>query len=363
MESYIIFFTLISFLLSVVMSFATIPLIIKFCNYRKLYDYCDKRKIHTKDIPRLGGIVFLPSIALSVLFVYVVCALFEIEYPEIMFNKYIGVAVGFVIVFLTGIRDDISVIIPVHKLFMQIIAATLFVLSGLHMTINGLNIAGATELNMLLTIFILIYISNAMNFIDGIDGLCGSIAIMTATAATFNFVSRCMVLPSVVMAGTAGAVCAFLYYNMSEKKKIFMGDTGSMTLGFVLGVAMIDILSNGVAGTTLTIYSWIVALTVMFIPIMDLLRVVLNRLIHRKNIMIADKSHIHHKIMIVGFSQHKSLIVITAIISVFVIINLLLVRYLTLILIFFTDIVMFVLFNVIVNAVIKRNKKHNQCEE
>lgn len=340
---------------SAAISFASIPKVIKYCNSHRLYDFYDKRKIHTKDTPRLGGIVFLPSIALSMLLLSTVCNLPELAKPYT--SRFMNISAGALIIFLTGIYDDIKGISPIQKLTMQIIAASLLPLSGFYIRLNMPGIYGTAEFGMLLTAFAIIYINNAMNFIDGIDGLCGCVAVMAAMACTCCFISLGMTLQSMITSGTAGAVCAFLYYNMSDRKKIFMGDTGSLTLGFILSAAIIEICSSGIGRTIHSTYSGVAALTIMFIPAADLFRVAFYRIIHKRNIMAADKSHIHHKIMEAGLSPHKCLIAITAGISVLIAINIFLLDYISLTIMFLTDAVLFTVINGIINTVIKHGRE------
>lgn len=260
-------------------------------------DYPNERKVHKRPMPRLGGV----AIFLSFLVGYMFFANGSVRMLAILIASFVIV--------LMGIFDDINPIKARYKLIIQIIAACITTFYG-NIVLNdislfGLNLYFPAPLNYIITIMIIISITNAMNLIDGLDGLAsgisciyfGTIAII---AGILNNIGGLDVILSLIM---LGATLGFLVYNFPPAT-IFMGDSGSQFLGFI--IAVISLL--GFKGTTIT--SLIVPLLILAIPIFDVVLAIFRRLIKGGGIMKADKEHFHHQLLKMKFTQRKTIIII-----------------------------------------------------
>ena len=260
-------------------------------------DYPNERKVHKKPMPRLGGV----AIFLSFLVGYMLFANGSV--------RMLSILIGSFVIVLMGIFDDINPIKARYKFIIQIIAACITTFYG-NIVLNdislfGLNLSFPEPLNYIVTVFIVISITNAMNLIDGLDGLAsgisciyfGTIAII---AGILNNTGGLDVILALIM---LGATLGFLVYNFPPAT-IFMGDSGSQFLGFI--IAIISLL--GFKGTTIT--SLIVPLLILAIPIFDVVLAIFRRLIRGNGIMKADKEHFHHQLLKMKFSQRKTILII-----------------------------------------------------
>ena len=260
-------------------------------------DYPNERKVHKKPMPRLGGV----AIFLSFLVGYMLFANGSV--------RMLSILIGSFVIVLMGIFDDINPIKARYKFIIQIIAACITTFYG-NIVLNdislfGLNLSFPEPLNYIVTVFIVISITNAMNLIDGLDGLAsgisciyfGTIAII---AGILNNTGGLDVILALIM---LGATLGFLVYNFPPAT-IFMGDSGSQFLGFI--IAIISLL--GFKGTTIT--SLIVPLLILAIPIFDVVLAIFIRLIRWNGIMKADKEHFHHQLLKMKFSQRKTILII-----------------------------------------------------
>ena len=323
---------LTSFLLSLVFGFLTIPLVMKFCKERKLYDIPDFRKRHKQAIPRLGGISFLPCMLLSFGLVLVI---FSIKYDTYVSVHvwYLYLLFGFLIIYIIGIFDDIIGLSARFKFFIQFLAACCLPVAGIYIN-NMFGLFGVDAIpdyvGIPLTVFLMLVIINALNLIDGIDGLSSSLSLIALCVYLFVYSDFNAWVICVICAGLAGSLVAFFYYNMFGKPdkgtKIFMGDSGSLTLGYMISALFVrylmlyaEIGDSDYSGVIL-IYS------ALIIPVFDVVRVVLFRLRKRQPVFGADRNHIHHRLMDAGLNQQKALLVIIAMAVSFIIINALLYR-------------------------------------
>lgn len=353
-----------AFVVSLVCGFICIPVIIDICVKRKLYDTPDARKVHNGVVPRLGGISFLPSMLLAFLFGI---TLLINSYP----NKHVELSlwscyffVSLTLIYCVGVADDLFGLGPKTKFVVQIIAASLLPLSYLYIN-NFYGLFGIYEIpywvGAPLTVFIVVFINNAMNLIDGIDGLCGSLSLLALAGFLVCFVGEEMWYYSIFIAALMGVLSAFLYYNLfgkeEKRRKIFMGDTGSLTLGFILAFLLIKFSMDNPNFKPYRRNSLLLSYTLLIVPVFDVCRVVLVRMCHRMPLFKADKNHIHHKLLRAGLSQHKALIVIVGLALFYIGFNLLLDDYCYFSVILLIDILIWTVFNVIVNRlIIKRGR-------
>lgn len=279
-----------------------VPLVINFSKKEGLVDVPNERKIHKKPISRIGGVAIWASTMLTFL-----CLVFMSYYPAQTLLS--GVLLGSSLMFLLGLVDDVYNLSAKFKLFLQISIATLVYLLGIQ--ISNLPLFGGIELGFWsypITVLWIVGICNALNFIDGVDGLAGSVT--TINSLTLAIIALAMVPPNPIIALfgfiLAGSMLAFLTYNFNPAK-IFMGDSGALFSGFML--ATISITGVMKAATLVTI---LLPLLVLAVPIMDITYSSIRRILKGQSPFVADAEHIHHKLLHAGFSQKKTVIILTS---------------------------------------------------
>ncbi|MCH5174398.1 MAG: undecaprenyl/decaprenyl-phosphate alpha-N-acetylglucosaminyl 1-phosphate transferase [Prevotellaceae bacterium] len=319
-------YIIIAFVSSLLFSLIGTPFIVKICNKHKLYDQPNGRKIHKEDIPRLGGTLFMPSMGLGVtiamLMMYGRGKELEVSISALV------MCVGAILIYLVGILDDLKGLKASHKFIIQCIAALGFPLCNL--MINNLHgLFGIYELPLwisyLLTVFVILLIVNAMNLIDGIDGLASGFSIIILGALVYFYYNLNSILFCLISISLTGALTAFFIYNFFGavgKYKIFMGDSGSLFLGYVISYLTIKYqMPHEAVGVPYPEEAFLISFTLVFIPCIDVIRVALQRKIQGRNIFDADKTHIHHMIMDMGFGMHSTLAIIICLFSCFCLIN------------------------------------------
>lgn len=333
----------------------------RFCKAHKLYDLPEVRKIHHMAVPRLGGIAFLPSMMLA--FVVSLAILWRVTgQMQVTIGLWSCMfIVSIFIIYTIGIIDDVIGLGPKVKFVAQIISASLLPMAGLYIN----NFYGLFDIwdvpfwiGAPLTVFIIVYIDNAMNLIDGIDGLSAGLSVMSLLGFLFCFAREGIWAYCVLIAGLIGVLIAYLYFNLFGKQerntKIFMGDSGSLTLGFVLGFLFVKFAMDNSNVMKYRNDGLLLSYTFLIVPCFDVVRVILSRLRDRQPLFKADKRHIHHKLLQCGMSQHWALTVILCLQLVFVVLNVLLYGHVSINYIVAVDIAVFVAFNLGVDVFIKR---------
>ncbi len=320
-------YIIIAFAVSLIFSLICTPLIVRICNTRGIYDLPNARKVHKQGIPRLGGTLFMPSLGVGMIVTLLVMYQGINKDFEIALSN-IAMVVGAILIYLIGILDDLKGLKAIHKFIIQIIASLLFPLCNL-MISNLHGLFGIYELPLWcsypLTVFVILLIVNAMNLIDGIDGLASSLAFLILSSFTYLYYQLEAYLFSLISISLAGATLAFFFFNVYGKigrLKTFMGDSGSLFLGYV--IAYLAIKYPMVYETKIFFNpeaAMLMSFSLVFIPCIDVIRVAILRKLHRKNMFDADKTHIHHKIMDVGIDMHTTLFVILCIFFCFCLIN------------------------------------------
>lgn len=282
-------------------SIFAIPSIITVSKIIGLYDKPNDRKLHKIKIPRLGGIAILFSFTLS--------ALIWCSYEQTSGMQY--VAAGIIILFFSGLKDDIVILSPIKKLITQIVAAGLVAYFTSVKITNFHGILGIYEISeissFIVTVFTIIVITNSFNLIDGVDGLAGLISLIISFtyAIWFHYVNE--ETWSLLAFALSGSLVGFLFFNFNPAK-IFMGDAGSLTVGFLLALFSIHFLeiSNPASGSGVQLNSAPgIAVAILIVPLYDTLRVFLLRVINKKSPFTADKNHLHHWLLKLGLG-HKS---------------------------------------------------------
>jgi UDP-GlcNAc:undecaprenyl-phosphate GlcNAc-1-phosphate transferase len=288
--------TVIAYLIGVCL----VPLVISFSKKEGLVDVPNERKIHTTPISRIGGVAIWASTMLTFL-----CLVFLSYYPYGSLLS--GILLGSSLMFLLGLIDDVYGLDAKFKLFIQVAITTLVYLLGVQ--INTIPFFGGIELGFWsypITLLWIVGISNALNFIDGVDGLAGSV--VTISAISIGIIAAAMSPPNPMSALIgfilAGSMLAFLTYNYNPAK-IFMGDSGALFSGFLLAAISI---TGVMKSATLAI---LLPFVILAVPIMDITYASLRRISQGKSPFVADSEHIHHKLLHAGFSQKKTVAILS----------------------------------------------------
>lgn len=350
-----------AFLLSMLCGFAFIPLIIRFCLERKLYDMPNGRKVHKNPIPRLGGISFVPSMILASIIVLFVMNNNENSQLSIsLWSLYF--CISLFIIYFTGIIDDLIGLNATIKFMVEIIATVILPFSGLYIN-NLYGLFGIYTIPFWvgapLTVLVMVFTCNAINLIDGIDGLSSSLTLIALAGFLVGFHKNDEFFYCLMIVSLMGVLIPYLRYNMfgsvEKKHKIFMGDSGSLSLGFILGFLAIKycMYTPKLAYNPNSImWSW----TLLCIPCFDVVRVFFFRIIHHHSPFQPDKNHIHHKLMACGLTQHQALIAIILLDLLIIACNALMEDNVSLTIIFLTDIAIYVANNASINLIINHRK-------
>lgn len=305
----------ISFLASALTSMLLMPWILSLCKRNGFFDRPNDRKVHKNNTPRLGGIVFVPStmVGISVTLALILSFVGDMEPLK---SSTLLVGFGIFTIYVTGLLDDLFGLSAHLKFFIQFISALCFPLIGL--TLNNLyGFCGIWEIPEMysypLTVFLVMLVVNSINLIDGIDGLASSLSLIAFAVFTWAFWHWGMNIFCLFTAAISGGLAVFLWYNLfgDEKKgnKIFMGDSGSLMLGYALSYLSLKFCSDSDVKEPEP-YSLLLAFTLLLIPTFDLTRVACSRLLRGEHPFHADKTHLHHKLMRTGHYMHMALLTI-----------------------------------------------------
>ncbi|MFP4449022.1 MAG: MraY family glycosyltransferase [Bacteroidales bacterium] len=291
-----------AFLITALITAFIIPTIVKVAKIKHLVDVPNGRTSHNGNVPSLGGLAVFAALSLVLL-------LF-VDFSSCYHCKYF--IVGLLIIFFIGLKDDIVVIDPLKKLLGQFLAATLLVvLGGVQFTsLHGF--LGISAINpmigTMLSIFVIIVITNSFNLIDGIDGLASGIGILASfTLGIWFFLIQEYQL-AIVSFAIIGGFSAFFYYNISSgNNKIFMGDTGSLILGFSLSYLIIQFNELNAMPQNYNIASApAVSIGILVVPLFDTFRVFCIRALRGKSPFAPDKRHVHHRLLFLNKSHLKT---------------------------------------------------------
>lgn len=302
--------SVMAFVAAFSITYFSIPAIIRLSLVKKLYDIPDERKKHTARISPLGGMAIFGGMIISFVF-------FTAHLANPALNS---VLVALFILFITGVKDDLYPLTPYKKMLGQLLAVSIVILQG---DIRLESFYGLFEIHEL-PYFVSVSISylfflgvvNSFNFIDGINGLSSGIGIVVSVtfAIWFGYLEEPLFL--ILALSIAGSQLAFLRYNLVNAK-IFMGDSGSMILGFLAALLAIYFLqSNERSDVVLLrhIDAMVFAVSVLIIPIMDTVRVVFLRVfVLRKSPFHADRNHIHHALLDIGLSHVQATLILLSI--------------------------------------------------
>ncbi|MFT8887513.1 MAG: MraY family glycosyltransferase [Ethanoligenens sp.] len=300
----------LTLILAIAIAYVCTPFVIKLAHRIGWLDIPkDKRRMHKKPIPLLGGLSIIAGFLLSTLIVLLILGRFSEYYPPRIAQLMIQILPGAAIIAVMAFFDDRFNLPPLPRLAIQCVAAGIAVALGariqfvsLPVRLFGGPIALGNWLSILITVIWIVGMTNAMNWIDGLDGLAAGIASIASGTLLIlaTLQGRPQLSVAVLTAALAGGCLGLLPYNRNPAR-IFMGDTGAMFLGYVLGVISIQGLFKFYAAI-----SFLVPILILALPILDTSSAILRRLSEGKSPFAADRSHIHHQLIDMGLSQKQA---------------------------------------------------------
>lgn len=367
-------FLLFGFLFAVSLGMVIIPRILVISHKKRLYDVPDARKVHTMPVPRLGGLSFFPVILMSMFLVIGFRLYFwDMDTSSLSFNmlyEYLFLFVGMTLLYLVGVCDDLVGVGYRYKFAVQIAAALLLVLSG-----NWFDSLGGlfgiysvpAWIGMPFTVFIVVYITNAINLIDGIDGLASGLCCIALSVLSVIFFLCGQYVYALLAICTLGILMPFWCYNVfgnaNRGHKLFMGDAGSLTLGYVISFLIIHMSVTNEVSPTLSNPYMVIAFSTVLVPLLDVIRVVLHRLREHKNPFLPDKNHFHHKLLRTGMRVRMVMVCIIAISAFFILLNSSLAWRVDITYLFFLNLFCWSILHVGLNGLIKRNRERKESEQ
>lgn len=367
--------SLFALLLSILFAGILIPQILLISFRKRLFDNPDGRKIHKVAVPRLGGIAFTPVIILTVSLLLGISLL--MDNPDLensMWANSQAISFGIcalLIMYLTGMADDLIGVRYLAKFYVQIFCSILIIGAGL--CINNLH--GFLWINELtpwigipLTIILVVYIVNAINLIDGIDGLASGLSSATFIIYGIAFLMIDQPIYAMISFAALGVLIQFFYYNVfgdpNKGKKIFMGDTGSLTIGLLIVFLGLNLfLLSPDKFPQFQTNPVILVVSPLIIPSFDVARVFLYRIKRHGNPFMPDKNHIHHKLLAVGLKQNVTMVLIILSSVLFSVINIYISRFINVNLLLLIDIVVWILINMWLSKKIEyRNSRLKKVE-
>ena len=358
-----VFFMVVGFLMAVLLGQIIIPRILVISLRKRLFDQPDSRKVHHRPISRLGGVTFFPVILI------VMCTIGLLQFYEMenitssVISESLCLVAGLMLLYMIGVCDDLIGVRYHRKFEVQILAAAFLPFAGLSIQNLG-GLFGWYEISPLvgvpLTMLLTVFLINAINLIDGIDGLASGLCMVAITLFGVSFAWHGSWMYALLAFASVGVLIPFFFYNVfgnaNRGHKIFMGDTGSLTLGFILSVMVVKYVSVMVQESSrLDGAPVVMAFSVLLVPSLDVCRVVLNRFRRRVHPFKPDKSHIHHKFLNMGFTPRRSMILIQLMAVAFIVLTLVLLRIgLLAPVVFMLDILVWTLMNVWFSRIIRR---------
>ena len=266
-----------------------------------------ERSSHITKTPTLGGVAIFASTFISY---------FLWENPDEGQLIHLSIS-AIVILFFLGVKDDILVLSPKKKMFVQVaVSAVVVILADLRIE-NLFGIFGINEvpyaISLPLTVFIFIALINAINLIDGIDGLAGGIGMIAGGMFGLWFFLNGHFAMACLAASMSGSLLGFLRFNYSKTSKIFMGDTGSLIVGFLLSMFALKFIQLNIEyrfNPNASFSAPILAIVVLIVPIFDTLRVFIIRLKDKKSPFVGDRNHLHHILIDSGLSHFQTSVIL-----------------------------------------------------
>lgn len=372
---------IIGFLLAAGLTALTLPQILVLAFKKRLLDLPNNRKVHNRPIPRLGGVTFLPIILIvfsTIIVLAIRYSLFKDSisdhaddmqitflhriWDESHVGHFVGFIAGSLMLYFIGLYDDIVGLSYKYKFIAQILAGALLCISGLWIANLG-NVFYISNMawyiGMPFTILVIVYITNALNLIDGIDGLAAglsSISLLVIAAVSIWTAQWPWALLATI---SLGVTCTFFYFNVFNKRmKIFMGDAGSLTLGFLLSFLTLHFWQKDPVWHPILHNVGIIVISSLLIPLMDVVRVFASRIRDGRNPFMPDKNHIHHKLLRTGLKARGTMLTILFLTFLIVAMNYAVASWMSQTLMIIADILLFILMHIVINIfIIKKEGK------
>ncbi|MFH0780023.1 MAG: MraY family glycosyltransferase [Parcubacteria group bacterium] len=266
------------------------PLAIKFARKSNIMDKADNDplKIHKVSTPRFGGAAIILAIIIGII-------VYNFILPEIRFqiSQVAGIIIGGAIIFFTGLYDDVKKLKPLTRLILHLLSGLIIVLAGINFLLIPVALIGAV-----IAILIIAYSVNALNMIDGMDGLCAGLSIVSSVGFLLIGIQNANILLTVVAGFLLASLLGFLPYNF-HVAKIFLGDAGSGLIGFLTGLMIIISIRPN------SLFDLLAVILIAGIPIIDMTVVMIRRKLNRKPLMAGDRTHIYDQLLLKGLSQRK----------------------------------------------------------
>ncbi|MBO4906361.1 MAG: undecaprenyl/decaprenyl-phosphate alpha-N-acetylglucosaminyl 1-phosphate transferase [Bacteroidaceae bacterium] len=355
----------LAFIIGAAVTATVIPLIVAFCRKYGYYDQPNQRKVHHAAVPRLGGLAFLPSMATGGAISLLAYYSQTLETPDFHLTAALMI-IGATIIYLVGVFDDLLDLSAILKFVILAVGSAMLPACNLQIA-NLYGLFGVEVLPMWvaypLTVLVIMTIVNAVNLIDGIDGLASGFALICLAVFTFFFCDLNSVTFMMLSAALLGSVAMFFCFNVLGRErgfKIFMGDAGSLTIGYVLSYLAIKMILVSERDLFFFGNPILIPYSLFVVPVFDLVRVFFTRLLSGTPVFAADKHHIHHVLMGCGLSMHKSLFTILLLVLLFLVVNIFMDRVdISLTYIFFADILFYATFFLAIR-VVKLFRKRNR---
>lgn len=360
-----------AFLLCVFLTGILIPQILLVAFKRNLFDEPDARKIHKGTVPRLGGIAFTPAVSFSIALLLGINAICGYPYMlDEMIPNTPTIAFGFCALFtlyIVGLADDLVGVRYLAKFVIQIICGIMLIAGGIWISdFHDVLFIHSVPwwIGMPITIIVVVYIVNAINLIDGIDGLASGLS--TAALLTYGLAFLYMeaYIFSVISFAVIGVLVPFFYYNVfgdvNKRKKIFMGDSGSLTIGLLLAFLSLTLYNTSANynPADLKVNPFIMAFSPLLIPCFDVVRVFMRRIRHHHNPFLPDKTHIHHKLLALGIPARICMVTIVTVALLVSAVNIYLSQYIEVNILLLLDMMAWIFANIwLSRRIISRQEK------
>ena len=290
-------YTLLLIAVTLVISLILTPMIIKVSIKFDLVDRPNFRKVHTKPVSVLGGTVILLSFLIGIWLGHPI----EREVKPLV--------MGAIVMYLVGLIDDIYDLKPILKLIGQIVAASIVAFYGITIDFISFPMGPTIHFGILsipITIIWIVAITNAINLIDGLDGLASGVSAIGLITIAFIAILQANVFIIMICSVLIGSLLGFLCFNF-HPAKIFLGDSGALLIGFIIGFLSLLGFKN------ITFISLFFPIVILAVPFIDTLFAMIRRMRNGQHIMQADKSHLHHKLLALGYSHRQTVLLIYSI--------------------------------------------------
>lgn len=345
---------LLTFVLSMALSMYAMPKVVAVAKKYSIYDRKDERKSHKGQIPRLGGVLFVPITFFCTCLVWGIYSRygsFAIDENAVNFTEILFCSCALVLIYSVGLIDDLLGMSSRLKFVAQLTAGFMLVLAGYSM-VSGHGVAGIYEvpdwIYIPATLLIVLLVLNAVNLIDGLDGLASGLSAIAMIYYSIALFQEKAYLFVMVSTAVLGVLLAFMYFNLwgeRSGKKIFMGDTGALSLGLIICILGFRLFHHPEIDRHFAFNPIVLSFAPVFLPGLDVVRVFFLRLRKGLSPFSPDRSHIHHLLLDAGLTARSTLVVLLAVQVLLIVINLFLSVWININLLLALDIVVWFAFS------------------